>query len=255
MTLECEECSQSFEPRNGGKKQKYCSGACRRQVALRNLKNRQALALSQRLEKLFCRQCGEKIYYKGCGAIPIFCTEKCKTKFHNTKNRRGLPSLKLNQPKDCEFCGKTFMPKKRDAKYCPDSYCPQKAYERRKELGEVITRSFDVVCDGCGTKFVAKKANGRWCSKLCANRHWGNLRAKGGRVRTAGDYSDREIFIRDNWICHLCQKPIDQGLSRTDPMGATIDHVLPLSKGGDDSLGNVKAAHWSCNRAKGASVL
>lgn len=254
MTFKCEICDKSFEPHKGGKKQKYCSGACRRQVALSNLKNRQALALSNRLENLFCRQCGEKVQYKGTGAIPIFCNEKCKTKFHNTKSRRARPGLKLNLSKNCEFCGTNFIAKKRDARYCPDRYCAQKAYKQRKKMGQPLARSFNVACNGCGTNFIAKKENARWCSKLCANRHWGNLRAKAGRVRTAGDYSDREIFVRDNWICHLCQKPIDQQLSRTDPMGATIDHLLPLSRGGDDSLENVKAAHWSCNRAKGASV-
>ena len=146
------------------------------------------------------------------------------------------------------------MPKKRDAKYCPGSGCPQKAYEQRKKSGQALARAFNVSCEGCGTEFVAKKDNARWCSTLCANRHWGNVRARGGRIRVVGDYSDREIFIRDNWVCHLCGLPIVQSLSRTDPMGATIDHVVPLSKGGDDSLHNVKTAHWACNRSKGASV-
>lgn len=252
MVVECAECGKNFEPRNGGKKQKYCSGACRREVVYRNFKSRQALELSQRLEKLFCRQCGEKVHYKGTGIIPIFCTEKCKQKFHNTKSRRARSGLRPTEPKNCEFCGQSFMPKKRDAKYCADKWCSQAAYHRRKALGQELPKSFDVSCNGCGTQFTAKKSDARWCSKTCANRHWGNVRARQARVRDAGSYADRDVFIRDNWVCHLCGEAIDPDLPRTDSMGATIDHVMPLARGGDDSLENVRAAHFLCNVRKGS---
>lgn len=253
MIIECAGCAKTFEPRNGGKKQKYCSGACRQEVAKRNFKSRQASELSQRLEKLFCRQCGKKVNYKGVGAIPIFCADKCKQKFHNTKSRRSRGGMRPTESKNCEFCGDSFMPKKRDAKYCPDKWCGQAAYERRKALGQELPKSFDVSCDGCGIKFTAKKFDARWCSKTCANRHWGNVRARQARVREAGSYADRDVFVRDNWVCYLCGGLIDAELPRTDPMGATIDHVVPLARGGDDSLENVRAAHFSCNVRKGSS--
>ena len=35
----------------------------------------------------------------------------------------------------------------------------------------------------------------------------------------------------------------------------SIDHVIPLSKGGTHSWDNVKLAHFSCNSAKGASLV
>lgn len=252
MIVECAECGKNFEPRNGGKKQKYCSRACRREVAYRNFKSRQALELSERIENILCRECGCKVNYKGTGAIPIFCNEKCKHKFHNTKSRRARGGLRPTQSKPCEFCGDLFMPKKRDARYCPDKWCGQKAYKLRKALGQELPKSFDVSCDGCKIRFIAKKPDARWCSKTCANRHWGNVRARQARVRDAGSYADRDVFIRDNWICHLCNQAVDSELSRTDPMGATIDHVVPLSKGGSDSFENVRTAHFSCNVKKGS---
>lgn len=253
MIVECKECGKTFESSKNDLRRKYCSGACRQEVVYRNFKSRQALELSQRLEKLLCRQCGEKVHYKGIGTIPIFCGNKCKQKFHNTKNRRARGGLRPTNPKNCEFCGISFMPKKRDAKYCPDNWCSQKAYKLRKSLNQALPKTFDVSCDGCGTKFTAKKPDARWCSKTCANRHWGNVRARQARVRDAGSYADRDVFIRDNWVCHLCGELIDAQLSRTDPMGATIDHVVPLAHGGDDSLENVRAAHFSCNVRKGSS--
>lgn len=254
MTFRCAECENEFEARNGGKTQKYCSGACRRKVVYRNFKSRQALELSQRMEKVFCRECGQKVKYKGTGAIPIFCTNTCKTKFHNTRNRRARPPLAIQQIKNCEFCGSQFVAKKRDRRYCPDNYCAQKAYEQRKKNNQALPKSFNISCNGCGASFVAKHAEAKWCSKLCANRHWGNVRARQARSPLLDSYSDREIFERDNWLCHICGLHIDPSLDRMLPMGATIDHVVPIAKGGVNSVDNVKAAHRSCNIRKGAKL-
>lgn len=66
---------------------------------------------------------------------------------------------------------------------------------------------------------------------------------------------DREIFERDGWRCYLCGKPVKRTARRTDPDGATIDHVVPLSRGGPDAPGNVATAHSRCNREKRAQSV
>ena len=63
-----------------------------------------------------------------------------------------------------------------------------------------------------------------------------------------------EIAERDNYICHLCNEFVDMSLPRTSGWGGTVDHLLPISKGGLDVMDNVKLAHWSCNRKKGNRV-
>lgn len=46
-------------------------------------------------------------------------------------------------------------------------------------------------------------------------------------------------------VCHLCGKP-----------GATtIDHIVPVVHGGDNSLDNLRPAHLSCNSSRGARSL
>lgn len=59
------------------------------------------------------------------------------------------------------------------------------------------------------------------------------------------------VFQRDEWTCHLCSKIIDKYLRGDSWMRATLDHVIPLSKGGTHTYDNVAAAHWLCNMAKG----
>jgi len=50
--------------------------------------------------------------------------------------------------------------------------------------------------------------------------------------------------------CAICNEPIDLTLKRTSSRGLTVDHWVPLSKGGSDDMSNLRPAHWNCNRKK-----
>lgn len=52
-----------------------------------------------------------------------------------------------------------------------------------------------------------------------------------------------KIFERDGWECQYCGLPLVRGT-------ATIDHVHPLSLGGDHSDGNLRTACHACNSTK-----
>lgn len=64
-------------------------------------------------------------------------------------------------------------------------------------------------------------------------------------------YLRDEIFERDGWICQLCNEPISPEVRFPGPASATIDHIVPISLGGDDTPANVQAAHYRCNASKG----
>lgn len=55
--------------------------------------------------------------------------------------------------------------------------------------------------------------------------------------------------------CALCGEAIDYGLPPGDPMSFTIDHIVPISRGGGVyDPENCQAAHLRCNQAKGARM-
>lgn len=64
---------------------------------------------------------------------------------------------------------------------------------------------------------------------------------------------DRARIRKSGAGCHICGLPIDYSLPYLDPGEFVVDHLVPLSKGGRDTLVNKAAAHRSCNRAKGDS--
>lgn len=63
-------------------------------------------------------------------------------------------------------------------------------------------------------------------------------------------YRDVDIFERDKWVCGICSLLIDKNLKHPDNMSRSIDHIVPISKGGMDCPDNVQAAHLVCNIKK-----
>jgi 5-methylcytosine-specific restriction endonuclease McrA len=60
----------------------------------------------------------------------------------------------------------------------------------------------------------------------------------------------KAIYARDSYTCQLCGKKVDMKKKGPDPMSPSIDHILPLSKGGTHEPRNVQLAHLRCNERK-----
>jgi 5-methylcytosine-specific restriction endonuclease McrA len=58
----------------------------------------------------------------------------------------------------------------------------------------------------------------------------------------------REVFARDGLRCRYC------GYRHKSASKFEVDHVVPRSKGGADSLANLVVACVRCNQAKGTDV-
>ena len=58
------------------------------------------------------------------------------------------------------------------------------------------------------------------------------------------------LYERDGGICQLCGRPV----SVNGANGATIDHIIPRSKGGVDYPSNWQLAHIRCNSTKHTST-
>jgi 5-methylcytosine-specific restriction endonuclease McrA len=63
-------------------------------------------------------------------------------------------------------------------------------------------------------------------------------------------YTLPEIAKRDRYRCGICRKRVAMTRSWPHPKAPTIDHVVPLACGGDDTRANVQLAHFGCNTGK-----
>jgi 5-methylcytosine-specific restriction endonuclease McrA len=73
---------------------------------------------------------------------------------------------------------------------------------------------------------------------------------KEGPHRSQFEKNRKRIFATQT-VCALCGKPVDFSLKAPHPLSATVDHIIPVAKGGHPSdLANLQLAHRCCNRAK-----
>ena len=63
--------------------------------------------------------------------------------------------------------------------------------------------------------------------------------------------SNKKRILATQDVCGICGKPVDKTLKYPHPLSATVDHIIPLAKGGHPSdLANLQLAHFCCNRQK-----
>ena len=70
-------------------------------------------------------------------------------------------------------------------------------------------------------------------------------------------YTLEEVLERYGINCHICGVVIDLKAPRFQGKpgwrhGLQIDHIIPISKGGSDTIDNVRPAHGFCNLSKGS---
>jgi 5-methylcytosine-specific restriction endonuclease McrA len=70
---------------------------------------------------------------------------------------------------------------------------------------------------------------------------------KMGRVVRPADYA--QILIEHGMVCHICGGDI------ADRSDLHFDHVIPLARGGEHSVENIRPSHARCNLQKGPRLI
>ena len=76
-----------------------------------------------------------------------------------------------------------------------------------------------------------------------------------GQHRTTYERNKKKIFATET-LCGICHRPVDFSAKFPAPLSPTIDHIIPISRGGHPSdIGNLQLAHFACNRAKSDKLM
>lgn len=115
---------------------------------------------------------------------------------------------------------------------------------------------FEVICENCRVPFTRPACYGPvgFCSDVCRRgvTDPGYYSKKRRAAMRRGDKIDRlAVFDFFGWVCNICGDDIDQSLRFPNERAATLDHIIPLSKGGRHVWENVAPAHACCNASKG----
>lgn len=55
-------------------------------------------------------------------------------------------------------------------------------------------------------------------------------------------------------LCGICGEGIDRAMKFPNPLSPSVDHIIPLSKGGGHVADNLQWAHFGCNASKSNRV-
>lgn len=134
-----------------------------------------------------------------------------------------------------------------------------------------------VVCSSCG--YITKHYSNGDCRRCSSKkeykrnrktyldrfkRHYKNnkesYREKKNRRRVL-KYSGKYVYIniyniykRDRWKCGICGLRVNTKLKHPHPYSPSLDHIIPLSRGGSHTPENVQLAHLRCNLSKGSKT-
>lgn len=98
-------------------------------------------------------------------------------------------------------------------------------------------------------KEMQAKSQARFRRSAKGKAHGERRRARERAAKTAAPpLSLAAVLARDGLACHLCTKAVDERL-------VTYDHVIPLARGGEHTIENLKVAHRSCNAWKGDRLV
>lgn len=134
--------------------------------------------------------------------------------------------------------------------------------EKRLRLEQLKLEKHTHICKECHEEYYSVSRN-VFCSNECMNRHNNSTKKNLKRKRISENGVTENITLtslikRDKNVCHLCGGKCDrkdytltnQGYFIAGESYPSIDHVIPVSKGGTHTWDNVKLAHMSCNSVK-----
>lgn len=229
----------------------YCRGICRPHYEAERGYDRKSAT---------CVACGVE-YQRARRATTDWCPPCAYRSPARSAAAKRRPSRRTKWPTSpvyfptCPTCWATFTAR-RPRVYCTPACYPVKALPPGHSAKP---------CAGCGAPKENYRA--RWCDTCRETRlgdhrkAWRAKRPKGQennrrRARHFGvDYEpikNRDVFERDGWLCGICGERIDKRLKYPNPRSASLDHVVPMSRGGSHTYSNVQASHWICNTNKGA---
>lgn len=238
---------------------KFCSFSCA---------SRSKVAAHASLRR--CQACGLAFQARRGrgGAVAKTCSRSC----YYWASRH--PGQTRSVARCCRQCGTDISHRSGPTKYCSQR-CSEIA--RGQRLPEPLAQRRCALLE-CGATFQPHSSRQRCCcekhGKLLYNREsradgrqkpppWSDVRrdryhrrrAQKKAASTGEPVLLAAIAERDGWQCSLCQQLVDPAVAWPDSLSPSLDHRVPLSKGGAHDPSNVYLAHLGCNSSKGDRLL
>lgn len=153
----------------------------------------------------------------------------------------------------------------------------QRAQEREKERAAIRAKKEEIKqaniaywheynevheCEDCGEKYIAHFPLAKYCPACKKRKERARSKHRYDGIAIDKDITLGKLAKRDNNICWICGLFVDWTDKRpgnnttvVGDMYPSIDHIIPISKGGMHSWDNVALAHMKCNSWKRDMII
>lgn len=155
-------------------------------------------------------------------------------------------------------CGHTH-PETDQRRYCSKDCAATYTAAAGKALTAAKQRHpFRGLCRECGTPLagIPSRIDSIYCSEACLRVVAARNTTSPGRpahLRIRKRHRDA-VLERYGYVCGICGDDIDPDLAYPSPFAATVDHIIPLKRGGVHHPDNWQPAHHYCNNVKRDSL-
>ena len=171
--------------------------------------------------------------------------------------------------KVCVYCGRPFNTSHPNQKTCSKECGHNENLRLKRQRWAEAFVPTTRICKECGTIFQTQCGNKHrvYCCDACALKAERRQEHSSTRhkvyMRSQKNIRDKQIarafveevpfevvYARDGGICKICGLPVHPMKGIDNSWDGTIDHIIPLSVGGEHSLANCQLAHRICNSIK-----
>jgi predicted nucleic acid-binding Zn ribbon protein len=182
------------------------------------------------------------------------CSNACRYALQPPRQRKPtpLPFIKPGPPiikVACRRCTTVFTTDVHTKLYC------SKRCRTNKDHQVATVRQ--ATCARCAQEFSTDRSWQVHCSPRCTKGAHRDRREAAERATSTAviDRVNRgAVYTRDGFICQLCDYPTNPDVAVPDYEAPTIDHIVPLARGGSHTMDNVQTAHFLCNMLKSDSL-
>jgi 5-methylcytosine-specific restriction endonuclease McrA len=202
------------------------------------------------------------------GTDPKFCSQKCVAESHREEYARAEKAkreeLRRSGSHICKWdhCGVVLL---HSNKWCDEHRLAMARIHRDTARDKDDSKCSEMDCERpvralgvCNMHYKrilrtqGRLPNSPWDERRRNNSHIRRARKLGTQSHGAVRVSD--LIARDGLACGICAEPVDPALLYPNPFSRSVDHIMPIARGGAHTPENCQLAHLRCNVSKGDRV-